>query len=198
MRATVWAALVALPLSGGTAVAAGGPAGAVAPPPSATTLALCQSCHGRDGRPADHTVPIITGQQPAYLRKQLDDYRSGARNSEIMSSIAASLSNAQIARIAADLGSAQWPAPVTTPATAPAAPAEIATCRACHHADLAGGAGATGITPRLAGQYSDYLAATMEAYADGERANDAAMAGLMQSLSAAQRQRIARYLATLR
>ncbi|MGH7046819.1 MAG: c-type cytochrome [Stellaceae bacterium] len=189
-------------MSGVVLAAAGAPADAATPPPASTPLAstplaLCQSCHGHDGRPSDRTIPLIRGQQPAYLRKELDDYRSGARDSEIMSSIAASLSSAQMAQIVHDLGAARWPAPAPALAPAPAAPAEIAMCRTCHHADLAGGASAAGVAPRLAGQYPDYLVATMNAYADGERADDAQMAALMRSLSVAQRQSIALYLARL-
>ena len=40
----------------------------------------CISCHGEDGwgSPAIR-APAIAGQQQAYLEKQLNDYRSGAR-----------------------------------------------------------------------------------------------------------------------
>lgn len=157
---------------------------------------LCASCHGARGLPADHTVPIITGQEAAYLKKQLTDFRNGDRESQIMSSIAESLSEPEIARIADDFGHRKWPEPA--PAALPAAPAAMALCKTCHHPDLAGGVSAAGIAPRLAGQFSAYLVATMTAYANGERANSPLMSGLMESLPAADRTKIADYLTALR
>jgi cytochrome c553 len=40
--------------------------------PVAVEVQRCASCHGRNGLPADRTVPSISGQQPAYTRKQLN------------------------------------------------------------------------------------------------------------------------------
>jgi len=157
---------------------------------------LCVSCHGKNGLPSDHTVPIIRGQQAAYLKKQLDDYRNGDRDSQIMSSIAESLSEDEIAQIATDFGGAKWPEQLKV--SLPAAPAATAACKACHNADLTGGASPSGITPRLAGQNSAYLLDTMAAYATGERANSTVMGPLMQSLSPTDRKPIAEYLAALR
>jgi cytochrome c553 len=161
-----------------------------------TKLQLCASCHGRDGLPSDHTVPIIWGQQAAYIRKELDDYRNGDRDNQIMSSIAESLSGDEVAQIAAHFGSARWPA--SSAASPPAAPDAVATCRACHNTGLTGGASPAGVAPRLAGQFAPYLIDTMTAYADGERANSSSMSALMQSLSTADRKIVADYLASLR
>jgi cytochrome c553 len=167
---------------------------------SADTLAakeqLCASCHGKDGLPSDQTVPIVRGQQAAYMKKQLDDYRNGDRESQIMSSIAESLSEGEIAQIAADLGGAKWPEQAK--ASLPVAPAATAACKACHRADFVGGMAPSGVAPRLAGQNSAYLVGTMTAYADGERANSTVMGPLMQSLPATDRKAIAEYLAALR
>jgi cytochrome c553 len=169
--------------------------------PVQSKIALCSSCHGKNGLPSDHTVPIIRGQQRAYLRKQLIDYRNGDRSSEIMSSIAESLSEREIAQIADYIGGAKWPERST--ASPPAAPAEIApvgiaTCKTCHNANLTGGMSPAGASPRLAGQLPPYLVAAMTAYADGERGNSSQMSALMQSLSATDRQAIADYLGALR
>ncbi|HEY3908789.1 MAG TPA: c-type cytochrome [Stellaceae bacterium] len=182
---TLAAAAMCVPSAGAAA------AGSVAP-----KTRLCASCHGGAGVPSDHTVPIIWGQQPAYLQKQLNDYRNGDRDSQIMSSIAESLSDRDLSQITAQFGSAKWPAP--SEAKLPAAPVAIATCQACHSANLAGGVSPSGVAPRLAGQFSAYLVDTMNAYADGERANSTAMTALMQSLSPPDRTKIADYLAVLR
>jgi cytochrome c553 len=162
----------------------------------ATKEQLCASCHGKNDLPPDHTVPILRGQRTAYLKKQLDDYRNGDRESQIMSSIAESLSEGEIAQLAADLGGAKWPEQAQPPL--PAAPVAIEACKACHNADFTGGPTSSGVAPRLAGQYSAYLVATMTAYADGERANSTQMGPLIQSLSPTDRNTIAEYLAALR
>jgi cytochrome c553 len=156
---------------------------------------LCTSCHGAHGLPSDPSVPIIWGQQSAYILKQLNDYRNGDRNSQIMSSIAESLSEADVAQMAAYFSSAKWP--TRAESALPAAPKAIATCQACHHPNLAGGLSPSGVAPRLAGQFSPYLIDTMTAYADGERANSAVMPALTQSLTPADRKAIAEYLTAM-
>jgi cytochrome c553 len=160
-----------------------------------TKVRLCASCHGAHGLPSDPSVPIIWGQQSAYILKQLNDYRNGDRNSQIMSSIAESLSEADVAQMAAYFGNAKWPARAESPLHA--APEAIATCQACHHPNLAGGVSPSGVAPRLAGQFSPYLTDTMTAYADGERANSTVMPALMQSLTPTDRKAIADYLAAM-
>jgi cytochrome c553 len=157
---------------------------------------LCASCHGQAGLPSDGTVPIIWGQQAAYLKKQLDDYRNDDRDSQIMSSIAESLNDSEVSQTATHFGNAAWPA--EPKASLPMAPAAIETCKACHGAKLTGGASPAGAAPRLAGQNSPYLIDTMTAYANGERANSPLMASLMQSVSPADRKAIAEYLAAMR
>lgn len=162
----------------------------------ATKVQLCASCHGTAGSPSDPSVPIIRGQQAAYLKKQLRDYKNGDRDSQIMSSIAESLSDADISAIAASFGGGPWP---TEPrASLPSAPAAIATCKVCHGASLTGTVGPAGPAPRLAGQGAPYLIDTMTAYANGERANSPLMASLMHNLSPADRKALAEYLAALR
>jgi len=161
-----------------------------------TKTQLCASCHGVHGLPSDRTVPIIWGQQAAYIRKQLNDYRNGDRESQIMSSIAESLSDGEVSQIAAYFGGEKWPAQSTT--SLPTAPGAVATCPACHNTSLAGGTSPSGVAPRLKGQFSPYLIDTMAAYANGERANSAVMASLAKSLPAADRKTIADYLAAMR
>jgi cytochrome c553 len=169
--------------------------GAAFSDPFETKARLCASCHGAHGLPSDPTVPIIWGQQSAYILKQLNDYRNGDRNSQIMSSIAESLSEGDLKQMAAYFSSAKWPTRAASPL--PAAPSAIATCQACHHPNLAGGASPSGVAPRLAGQFSPYLIDTMTAYTDGERANSTVMPALMQSLTPADRKAIANYLAAM-
>jgi cytochrome c553 len=165
-------------------------------PGAALAQRLCASCHGQSGLPADRTVPVISGQQSAYLQKQLRDYRSGDRDSEIMSSISQSLGDRQIVDIADHFGAAPWPRGSTSPSP-PAMPAAVAACEACHNRELKGANGPAGWAPRLAGQSLPYLVQTMTAFSSGERANNPQMSALMKSLAPADRQSIADYLARL-
>jgi len=71
-------------------------------------VAMCQGCHGipgwRTAYPEVYQVPKIGGQHPVYLVNALKDYKSGARTHPSMRAIAASLSDADMADIAAYYG----------------------------------------------------------------------------------------------
>ncbi len=58
--------------------------------------AVCQTCHGLDGRGVSAMVANIGGQQKQYLIKQLSDYRAGRREHAQMSIIATMLSEQDI------------------------------------------------------------------------------------------------------
>lgn len=72
-------------------------------------------------------------------------------------------------------------------------PPGMARCQICHQPKFVGGLPA----PRLAGQSYEYLVDAMKNFADGDRTNNADMVKMMQELSPAQREAIARYLASL-
>lgn len=61
----------------------------------------CQTCHGLDGQPKLPEAPSLAGQNDIYLVKALKDYRSGARKDDMMSLVAASLKDQDIADLAA-------------------------------------------------------------------------------------------------
>lgn len=73
----------------------GGEAGAEAGP-----AASCVGCHGAEGRGVG-TFPALAGMDADYLAAQLRDYRSGARKNPMMNAIAESLSDSDIAELAA-------------------------------------------------------------------------------------------------
>ena len=96
------AALVAL---------AAGQASAQAPAPAGDAakgrekVAMCQGCHGIDGWrtafPEVYRVPKLSGQNPQYIVLALKEYKNGNRGHPTMKAIAASLSDADMADIAA-------------------------------------------------------------------------------------------------
>ncbi|RUF08865.1 c-type cytochrome [Pseudomonas aeruginosa] len=59
-------------------------------------LPICSSCHGATGQSVAPNFPKLAGQHEAYLRKQLQDFRSGSRKDPAMSPMATGLSDAQI------------------------------------------------------------------------------------------------------
>jgi cytochrome c553 len=54
-------------------------------------LGLCVACHGEQGISRVSGVPSLAGQDEAYLKKALGDYRSGVRNVAPMTSFANTL-----------------------------------------------------------------------------------------------------------
>jgi cytochrome c553 len=62
---------------------------------------LCQACHGIDGLSKVPDAPNIAGQTAAYVETQLQAFRSGVRKSEAMNVVASTLSDADIANLAA-------------------------------------------------------------------------------------------------
>ena len=69
---------------------------------------VCAACHGVNGVSVSDTVPNLAGQRAAYLENQLKAYKDGSRKPQsaghpagIMNAMAAQLSPAQIADVAA-------------------------------------------------------------------------------------------------
>jgi cytochrome c553 len=61
----------------------------------------CAACHGANGIAKMPDAPNLAGNNAGYLVKQLNAFRSGERKHEQMSLIAQSLSDADIADVAA-------------------------------------------------------------------------------------------------
>ena len=61
----------------------------------------CQACHGMDGIAKIPEAPNLAGQNEDYLIKALKDFKSGARQNEMMSLVAKPLSDGDIADLAA-------------------------------------------------------------------------------------------------
>jgi len=60
----------------------------------------CIACHGAGGVSVAPTFPSLKGKDAAFVRKNLSDFRSGARKSDTMSSMATGLSDADINNLA--------------------------------------------------------------------------------------------------
>lgn len=179
--------------------------------------AMCIGCHGIVGYhatfPELYKVPMIAGQGPRYIVAALTEYRKGDRKHPTMRAIAGSLSEQDMADLAAfyaQQGQAQGAAaPAALAAPLPAALKDrLAACTACHGANFSAPIDPT--YPRLAGQHADYLVAALKAYAtDGNpligRGNALMRAQVMQetdgkrkpTFNAAELKQVAAYLAAL-
>jgi len=150
----------------------------------------CVGCHGIDNYKnayPDYSVPKLRHQNALYIVAALQEYKSGARPHATMHAQSASLSDQDMQDIAAYL---QGPEPVKPPAASPAAvaaaPAQVASCAACH-GELGQGVDAPmePKPPILAGQHRDYLTQALYAYRNGRRKN-AVMNGMAASLTTDQ------------
>jgi cytochrome c553 len=135
--------------------------------------AMCIGCHGIQGYQASfpeiHKVPMISGQGAKYIVAALTAYKKGERKHPTMKGIAASLSDADMADLAAYYekhGAASVKTVADTPAVAPT-PAVAAllakgACASCHGANFS--KPIDGSYPKLAGQHADYLYVALKAY----------------------------------
>lgn len=68
-------------------------------------ISMCAGCHGIEGYrwayPEVYGVPKLGGQHEAYIVKALQGYKNGSRNHPTMRAVASSLSDADMADIAA-------------------------------------------------------------------------------------------------
>lgn len=63
--------------------------------------AACAACHGANGISNNPAWPNLAGQKEKYLQIQLEAFRSGSRTNPMMSPLAKSLSDEEIANLAA-------------------------------------------------------------------------------------------------
>jgi cytochrome c553 len=173
-----------------------GPALAADTPPE--KAALCATCHGENGVPINKQTPVIWGQNEGYLYLQLRDFKSGARKNALMNPIAQQLEKDEMLAIAAYFTKKKWPnLGQPSPAADVTKKAETAAasigCRGCHLDHFQG----DGTTARLAGQWQEYLQATMLAFRDGSRGNNPGMSDLMKATATDDIAALSHYLAGL-
>lgn len=124
---------------------------------------VCAACHGMDGNSTVPTFPKLAGRHPEYIVRELNEFISGRRKSDIMAPIIAVLDPDDFKPLGAYFGS-QKPTPGTV--LDPKAAAEgkklyldgneqtgVPACGGCHGPDAQGGKR----FPRLAGQHQEYL-----------------------------------------
>ena len=66
-----------------------------------TKAALCAACHGAEGISPNDLWPNLAGQKQGYLIKQMKAFKDGSRKDPMMSPMAGTLSDDDVANVAA-------------------------------------------------------------------------------------------------
>jgi cytochrome c553 len=191
------------------APALGADAPAAAKPDLAKGQALatqvCAACHTVDGSRGSPANPILQGQHPEYLAKQLAEFKGGKRKNPVMQGFASALSEADMKNVAAFYATKQ-----AKPGFAKdkelvqlgeqiyrggIAAKQVPACAACHSPT---GAGMPSQYPRLSGQHSDYTEAQLNGFRSGARANNAQMTAIAAKMSDREIKAVSDYIAGLR
>ena len=129
----------------------------------ATSTNVCAACHTNDGSRGSPANPILQGQHPEYLVKQLSEFKSGQRANPIMAGMAATLNDADMKNVAAFYASKTAKPGFAKHKDTVAlgekiyrggiADRMIPACAGCHSPD---GAGMPSQYPRIGSQQADY------------------------------------------
>ena len=190
------------------------PAFAAAPPAAAKpdlakgltiSTQVCAACHSADGSRGSPANPILAGQHPEYLVKQLQEFKSGKRDNAIMKGFASMLSDADMTNVAAfyagksakagfaknkdsvKLGEKIYRGGIADKA--------VPACAGCHSPN---GAGIPAQYPRIGGQHGDYTEAQHVAFRGGARANTVQMSSIAEKMSDREIKAVADYIGGLR
>ena len=187
-------------------VAAGGlVAGAAAGPldqPGAIQALMCTACHGAGGNSQSASMPIIAGMDPAYFKKQIEEYATGKRTSPEMEPYAKHVRELGVDAIAAYFAAQpRQPTPVKSDAAAVArGRTASAACVPCHGA--AGRGDPSRVIPALAGQAPGFLAEQMALFKHDRRnpadANLTAIKAVMRAVPDSSFADLAAYYSSLR
>jgi cytochrome c553 len=167
--------------------------------------ATCLACHTADGTRGVPANPILQGQHPEYLVKQLIEFKSGKRKNAVMAGMVATLSEEDMKHIAAfyasktaktgfakvkatvGLGEQIWRGGILAKG--------VPACAGCHGPN---GAGLPAQYPRMAGQHGDYTEAQLLAFRSGLRGNNAQMSTIAAKMNDAEIKAVSDYVAGLR
>jgi cytochrome c553 len=172
---------------------------------AARNIPACVSCHGAAGNSSIVQNPKLSAQHAGYVVKQLADFKSGARNSPVMASIAKPLSDDEMKNIGAYLdGQAAKPGAARNKDIVDAgkkiyragiASKNVPACASCHGAS---GAGIPVQFARLAGQHQDYTVAQLTAFRADTRKNSPQMTTIAKRLSDDEIKAVADYVAGMK
>jgi cytochrome c553 len=166
---------------------------------------VCVACHGEGGNSVISVFPKIAGLSEEYILKQLRDFTTGRRKSDVMAPIIAQLKPEDFAPLAAYY-SAQKPSAGKADNKKVADLGKllfldgnedtgVPACVGCHQPAGAG----HNIYPRIGGQHADYVKQQLKNFASGDRSNDPSrfMRVTAKRMTDEEIQAVAEYLVTL-
>jgi cytochrome c553 len=169
---------------------------------------MCIGCHGIPGYKASfpeiYRVPMIAGQNAKYIVSALTQYKKGDRKHPTMRGVATTLSEQDMADLAAFYSTEAKTEPAP-PLAAGNIPADVAAllakgnCASCHGANFS--APIDPSYPKLAGQHNDYLYTALREYQTTGNSkvgrNNAIMMGMAKPYTHAEAKVLANYFASL-
>lgn len=167
----------------------------------------CIACHGVNGNSSNPVWPNLADQHKQYIVRQLQAFKSGARQDPLMTPMAMGLSDDDAEDLAAyfddqpltgleaDPGRAQLGQRVYRGGDSTSG---VAACIACH--GPGGDGNPTAGYPSIKGQHSAYVAAQLRAYRAGTRKTDPnqMMRDVARTMSDEQIDAVASYVQGLR
>ncbi len=172
-------------------------------------IAMCIGCHGIQGYqatfPEVYKVPKISGQGAKYITSALAAYKKGDRKHPTMRGIADSLSDQDMADVAAYYEQSGQAAAAAEGKVSREPNAQVAellkkgACVSCHGENFAKPIDPS--YPKIAGQYSDYLYAALKAYKNDTHhtwgRGNPVMGGVAKQFSNTELKALATYIASL-
>jgi len=167
-------------------------------------IAMCIGCHGIKGYQASfpevYKVPMISGQNAKYIVNALNAYKKGERKHPTMRGIAESLSEQDMADVAAYYEQhGKTDAAVPAPAAADAKVAALlqkGACVSCHGDNFSKPVDPG--YPKIAGQHKDYLFVALKSYKTENQAtwgrSNGVMGGIAKQFSNAELKALANYV----
>ena len=166
---------------------------------------VCVACHAADGNSVVPANPQLATQHPEYLNKQLQEFKSGKRDSAVMKGFASSLSDDDMRNVAYWLAAQKPQAGTSTDKDLVVlgekifrggiADRQIAACAGCHSPN---GAGMPAQYPRLSGQHAEYTVGQLTAFRDGVRKNSTQMSQVAAKMNDREIKAVSDYIAGLR
>jgi cytochrome c553 len=173
--------------------------------------AMCVGCHGIKGYQASfpevYKVPMISGQSAKYIVSSLNAYKKGERKHPSMRGIAETLTDQDMADLAAyysasgvvtgAAGLADKPSKDASPQVQ--ALLAKANCSSCHGANFSKPIDPS--YPKLGGQHADYLLVALKSYKVENNAKvgrgNAIMAGMAKQYTNAELKTLANYISSV-
>jgi cytochrome c553 len=167
----------------------------------------CVACHGATGNSVNPEWPNIAGQHAPYILKQLQAFKAGERQNPLMTPIAMTLSEDDMADLAAYYSTQTLTGLEAEPAQVELGQrlyrggdleTNLAACTGCHGPRGLGNP--TALYPAIQGQHSTYVAAQLRAFRAGTRQTDpnSMMRDVARTMSDDQIDAVAAYVQGLR